>query len=85
MRGLGIQGKQHKIAVLISGETLNSNNFLKTGVQISVLAGYTVGDLFLFRLRMGVRASEQHKNRIETQQTNNGHGGINEGIHLQKL
>jgi len=50
---LGIQGKQHKIAVLISGETLNSNNFLKTGVQISVLAGYTVRGSFSFQIEDG--------------------------------
>ena len=67
------------------GRNDENENLLKASVQSSVLAGYTVRDLFLFRLRMGVRASEQHKNRIEMQQTNNGHGGINEGIHLQKL
>jgi hypothetical protein len=53
MRGLGIQGKQHKIAVLVSCETLNSNNFLKTGVQISVLAGCTVRGSFSFQIEDG--------------------------------
>lgn len=47
---MGIQGKQHKIAVLVSCETLKSNNFLKTGVQISVLAGYTVREFFSFQI-----------------------------------